>query len=198
MSGAIGPRILAEHNRVALRELAGTDAEAVFAYRSLPEVCRYQCWEPASIEEVRGFIDGLTGVELGTPGRWLQLAVLRRDGGELVGDCGIQVLADDPSQAEVGITLAPGAQGRGLATEAMQALLGLLLGRLGLHRVIGSVDPRNMASVALMHRLGLRQEAHHVESLRFKGGWADDLVFAILDREWRDRDKAAGRIATLG
>jgi RimJ/RimL family protein N-acetyltransferase len=187
----MGSRILVEHGRVLLRELAGADAETVFAYRSLPEVCRYQCWEPASVGEVRAFIDGLVEVELGAPGRWLQLGVQQRDSDELIGDCGIHVLAEDPSQAEVGITLAPEAQGRGLATEAMHALLDLLLGRLGLHRVIGSVDPRNTASVALMHRIGLRQEAHHVESLRFKGTWADDLIFAILDREWRDREQTS-------
>ena len=27
-------------------------------------------------------------------------------------------------------------------------------------------------------------EAHFVEDLRFKGGWADTAIYAILDREW--------------
>ena len=35
-----------------------------------------------------------------------------------------------------------------------------------------------------MKRLGMRQEAHFKESLWFKGEWADDVVFAILAREW--------------
>jgi len=52
---------------------------------------------------------------------------------------------------------------------------------------MAELDPRNQASVALCRRLGMRQEAHFVEDLRFKGGWADTGVFALLAREWGSR-----------
>jgi len=58
--------------------------------------------------------------------------------------------------------------------------------------LIGSVDPRNTASMALCRSLGLRQEAHHVESYRFRGEWVDDVIFALLAREWLAPD-ARGR-----
>jgi len=32
----------------------------------------------------------------------------------------------------------------------------------------------------------MRQEAHFVESLRFKGEWADDVICAVLQREWSE------------
>ena len=48
-----------------------------------------------------------------------------------------------------------------------------------------SVDPRNARSIALMERLGFRREAHFVESLWFKEAWADDVIFAMLEREWQ-------------
>jgi len=35
-----------------------------------------------------------------------------------------------------------------------------------------------------MDRVGMRKEAHHVQSIRFKGKWADDLIYAILNEEW--------------
>jgi RimJ/RimL family protein N-acetyltransferase len=35
-----------------------------------------------------------------------------------------------------------------------------------------------------MRRLGMRQEAHLRENEMFKGAWSDELVFAVLDREW--------------
>jgi RimJ/RimL family protein N-acetyltransferase len=38
-----------------------------------------------------------------------------------------------------------------------------------------------------MRRLGMRQEAHFVQNEVFKGGWGDELVFAILEDEWRGR-----------
>lgn len=81
----------------------------------------------------------------------------------------------------------PAFQGRGLATEAVVGLLDCLFVRLGKHRVVASVDPRNLASVRLLKRLGMREEAHFRESLLFKGDWVDDAVFAILASEWTTR-----------
>jgi RimJ/RimL family protein N-acetyltransferase len=34
----------------------------------------------------------------------------------------------------------------------------------------------------------MRQEGHLVESTWAKNEWTDDLLFAILEREWRGRD----------
>jgi RimJ/RimL family protein N-acetyltransferase len=38
-----------------------------------------------------------------------------------------------------------------------------------------------------MERIGMRKEAHLTHSLFLKGEWVDELVFAILDQEWRAR-----------
>jgi RimJ/RimL family protein N-acetyltransferase len=170
--------------RLVLRAPRLDDAETMFAYRSDPEVRRYQCWEPQSLEEVRAFITGVSAVEPFAPGTWRQLAIVLRSTGELIGDCGVHVPQQAPEQAELGLTLAPASHGCGYATEAIRVLLRLAFETLGKHRVFGSIDPRNARSIALMRRTGFRQEAHFVESLRFKGEWADDVVFAMLRREW--------------
>jgi RimJ/RimL family protein N-acetyltransferase len=171
--------------RVALRELRPGDAETIFAYRTDADVSRYQGWTPDSVDEVRTFIAGLSARDAYAPGSWHQLGIELRSGGALIGDCGIHVPADNPAQAEFGITLAPAYHGRGYAAEAVRALLAILFGRLGKHRVFASVDPRNAPSLALMERLGFRREAHFVESLWFKNAWADDVIFALLEREWK-------------
>jgi len=36
-------------------------------------------------------------------------------------------------------------------------------------------------------KLGMRREAHFVHDEFFKGEWSDQLVYAILDEEWRAR-----------
>ncbi len=173
--------------RLVLRRLAPADAEAFFAYRSDPEVTRYQNWEPASVEEIRAFIGRLEGREPIRKGDWFQLGIALSDSGELVGDCGIHPSADDERQVELGITLAPLAQGRGLATEALMAVLDYLFTQTETHRVTGSVDPRNLSCLKLLQNVGMRQEAHMIESLWFKGAWVDDVCFAILKKEWEAR-----------
>jgi len=50
--------------------------------------------------------------------------------------------------------------------------------------VRAELDPRNDASIALCRRLGMREEAHFVEDMWFKGEWADTGVYAILASEW--------------
>jgi RimJ/RimL family protein N-acetyltransferase len=178
----MGSAIVTE--RLSIRRPEAADAEAMFRYRSDPLVIRYQSWEPGSVEEVRTFLAGLPELGEETPGRWYQVGLFLKSSGELIGDCGIQVQVHDSRQVEVGITLAREFQGRGFATEALRALIGYLFEELGKHRVFGSVDPRNGPSMALLERVGMRREAHFVESLWFKGAWADDVIFAMLRREY--------------
>jgi RimJ/RimL family protein N-acetyltransferase len=173
--------------RLALRRLRLSDCAAVFAVRSDPHVSRFQLWEPRSVEEVRSFLEGLLDLEPDTPGTWFQLAITLQDSGLLIGDCGLHFPPGEPHQAEVGITLASDHQGQGYATEALSAVLDYLFLSLGKHRVFASVDPRNRASIALLERVGMRKEAHLRESVWCQGEWADDLVFAVLEREWRAR-----------
>ena len=180
-----------ETERLVLSRLEPPDAEAMFAYRSLPEIFRYQNWRPVSVDEILTFIRGLAGDEPLAPGRWFQFGIRLRAEGTLVGDCGVKVGTDDDRQAEMGVTIAPEHQGKGYATEAQWAVLEYLFGRLGKHRVYASADPRNTASIALMKRLGMRQEAHHVESYWMDGAWADDVIYAILEREWRTLSASA-------
>jgi RimJ/RimL family protein N-acetyltransferase len=166
--------------------LAG-DALALFEYRSDPEVCRYQSFEPGSLDDAQRFIGGLQSVSFDTPDSWFQFGIRLQETGMLIGDIGAHFLADDSHQAEIGFTLAPRYHGQGFGTEAVSGLLDHLFCSLGKHRVFASVDPRNEASIALLKRVGMREEAHFRKSLWFKGEWVDDMVFAILNAEWTTR-----------
>jgi RimJ/RimL family protein N-acetyltransferase len=53
------------------------------------------------------------------------------------------------------------------------------------HRVVGRVEARNAASARVLERLGMRQEAHMIENEYLKGEWQSEIVYALLDREWR-------------
>ncbi len=170
--------------RLVLRQPVLADADAMFTYRTDPEVARYQCWQSDSLERTRASIEAHSGVEMDTPHTWFQLAITQRASGKLIGDCGLHFLKDEPSQSEVGITLAPTHQNQGYATETLQAVLEFLFVDLEKHRVFVSVDPRNVAAIALFKHVGMRQEAHFVESLWFDGAWVDDVIFALLQREW--------------
>ncbi len=176
------PEILTE--RLSLRCLLPDDADNMLAYRCDPAVAQYQSWHPQSLEEIHSFIGSMSRKEFNTPG-WYQIGIALRSDGTLIGDCGTHILDTDSRIAEIGITIGPSYQSNGYATEALEAIFKLLFAEHGKHRIFASVDPRNSPSMALMQRLGLRKEAHFVQSLWFKDSWADDVVFAMLASEWQ-------------
>ncbi len=170
--------------RLRIDALCSADADTFFAYRADPAVARFQGWCPADAAEARDFIDAQGKLAPEMPHDWLQRAIRLRDDDTLIGDLGV-CLADDPHESvEFGISVAPAHQGRGYAREAAGKLFEYVFGELGRHRIHASVDPRNLASMALLHGLGMRQEAHHRESLWLRGEWVDDVVFAMLAGEW--------------
>jgi RimJ/RimL family protein N-acetyltransferase len=170
--------------RVVVRRFGPQDVAEFAAYRSDAEVARYQSWDaPYPPEEGERFVAQLMTAHPDTPGEWFQFAVALRATGQLIGDCAAMVRADDPSQCEIGFTIAPRYQGRGYATEAVRLLVGYLFAR-GKHRITACCDPRNAASAAVLERLGMRREGHLRQSTWAKGEWTDDLLYALLQEEW--------------
>jgi RimJ/RimL family protein N-acetyltransferase len=171
--------------RLVLRPFQAGDAAAFAAYRSEPDVARYQSWDtPYSPADAEVFVASQEGVTFGPPGPWVQVAVVDRVNGTLYGDCAVRVATDQPQTAEVGVTFAGSSQGRGLATEAVAAVLTRLFEEHGIHRVYAQADDRNHAVQRLFERLGFRCEARLVEAYWFKGEWTTLRVYAILRREW--------------
>ncbi|TWD79132.1 RimJ/RimL family protein N-acetyltransferase [Kribbella amoyensis] len=166
--------------RLTVRRFRADDAAVFAAYRSLPEVARYQSWDAPypldqAIEAVRDFAAG----DPDAPG-WFQYAIDRD--GELIGDIGVN-LYDNLRQAELGFTLDPRYQGQGYATEAVGALIDHLFRQRDLHRISAECDARNGPSARLLERLGFRREGRRVENSWFKGEWADDLLFGLLAKD---------------
>ena len=148
-----------ETTHMLLTPLSSDDAAEIFAYRVDPQVARYQGFVPGTLADVVDFIESSDASGPVVEDAWRQFGMHLRDSGLLVGDLGFRLLgfrlpAGMPRQAEIGITLAPGHQGRGLAMEALFAVMDYLFGDLGMHRVFASADPRNMRSIALLSRVG--------------------------------------------
>jgi RimJ/RimL family protein N-acetyltransferase len=179
--------------RLHLNALREQDADALFAYRSDPMVARYQGWCPATQAEALTFIRAQQASWPVDGGGWVQRAIRLADSGQLIGDVGFHVPGSAEGSYEVGITLAPAYQGQGYAREALQALFPFLFRDLHAHRIYASIDPRNIASAALFRSLGMRQEAHFRESLKLRGEWVDDVIYALLAREWPRGDHSLSR-----
>jgi RimJ/RimL family protein N-acetyltransferase len=174
--------ITIETDRLILRPVHMDDAKGMLAYRSDPIANQYQGWIPKTLSDVTEFI-GKLSMTINMPGTWFQFAIVLKENNTLIGDIGVHFL-DADNQVEIGYTLDKSFQRNGYATEAIRQVISYLFCELKKHRVIASIDPRNMHSIHLVERIGFRREAHFKESMWMHGAWADDLVYAILRKEW--------------
>lgn len=179
-----------ETERLLIRPFELPDAEIFSAYRSDVAVARYQGWDaPYPLEKAVEFIQTMQQWTPEKRGEWLQLAMVRKDTSEMIGDCAFYILKDG-MQAEIGMTLARHAQGYGYGREATLRLLTFLFEDLGMQRVRANCDPRNVPSWRVLERVGLRREAHMLRSTWMKGEWTDDYWYAMLATEWQELKKA--------
>jgi RimJ/RimL family protein N-acetyltransferase len=174
-----------ETPRLLLRPFESGDFDDLFAILSHPEVARYLYGEPETADEVRESLARRIGRSaIAAEGDRLQLAVVPKAGSTMVGYVTLIWRSRAHRQGEIGFVFHPDHQGQGYAGEATEALLPLGFEGLRLHRIVGRCDARNGRSGRLLERLGMRLEAHLVENEFVKGEWADELVYAMLEREW--------------
>jgi RimJ/RimL family protein N-acetyltransferase len=171
--------------RLSLRPLTSADIDALLAYRSDPDVCRYVPFAPMDRQVItERLATQWVTTALTDEGQALTLGVEITETGELVGDVVLFWHSREHLGGEIGYVVNPAFGGQGYATEAAHALLRLAFEDLGLHRVVARIDERNGTSAKVARRLGMRQEARLVRNEMFKGEWSTELDFAMLADEW--------------
>jgi RimJ/RimL family protein N-acetyltransferase len=185
----LSPEFPIRTERLLLRPYTDDDLDAVADIQSRPDVTRYLYWGPRDRAQARGSLAmKIAASGLRREGDNLTLAVVLPETGTVIGDVMLIWLSEQHRQGEIGYVFHPDHAGHGYATEAAEVMLRLGFEGLGLHRIIGRLDGRNTASARLLERLGMRREAHLVENEIVKGEWTDELVYAMLDHEWRTRN----------
>jgi RimJ/RimL family protein N-acetyltransferase len=170
--------------RLVLRRFEASDLDAFHAYHSLPETARFLPGEAKSYTKSMESVGRYANFVFEKEGDWVALAIEAADSPGLLGEVVLKRLPGR-GQAEIGWSLAPAARGRGIASEAAEALLKLGFEDLGFHRIDAKLDALNTASAALCERLGMRLESRQVDKWHYKGQWATEVVYALLTEEWK-------------
>lgn len=85
--------------------------------------------------------------------------------------------------ANVGYWIDQAFAGRGITPTAVALVVDHCFSAVGLHRIEVAVRPENVASLAVVARLGLRQEGAAPRYLHIDGDWRDHLLFAVTREE---------------
>jgi RimJ/RimL family protein N-acetyltransferase len=107
------------------------------------------------------------------------------EGDVLVGGVMFVVFEPGWGSCEIGCWLEPSAEGKGLVTRAVSALLDWAFGARGMSRAEWRCRTDNQRSVAVAHRLGMHPEGVLRSSWVYQGRRYDKQVFSLLPDEWQ-------------
>ena len=172
------PRL--ETERLVLRQIRASDANALFAFFSDEEVSSKR---HRSVEESQAFIQQLQ--------KWYQAhenvewGITRKGDDLLIGTCGFYAFDEGFHRADIGYELLKACWRQGIMSEALTAILTFAFTTMGLHRIEAVVDKGNERSQGILRKLGFVHEGtlrqHQFIGNRFR----DEYHFGLLKSEWR-------------
>jgi ribosomal-protein-alanine N-acetyltransferase len=160
-------KVRLESDRFYLRPISAEDAVDMYLYASDPDVVRYLPWEPAySPEAVRPHLQ--EQVARRRRGESLELAIILRENGRMIGSTNLMDMRSQRGQAELGYLLAQSYWGHGIMTEAAYLTLGFGFREIGLEKVIAWADEDNIASQRVMQKLGMTFAGSETRTVKYE------------------------------
>ena len=168
--------------RLRLREIRPDDADALFAVHSDPRVMRYWSF-PAWTDPAQARAKVAAILDERARGAVYVWAVADAGSDCLIGSIAAFALDRVHKRAEVGYSLHADWQGRGLAQEALRAVLAFLVDEAGFERIEADIDPRNAPSCRLAERLGFVREGVLLGRWHVDGEACDTALYGLLAAE---------------
>ncbi len=162
--------------RLTLREITIADAEAIFKMRSNSNVNRFIARPP--IEGINSAKDLAEKTQSAFYNKKaIGFAGVLRDKNEIIGTCGFNRIDFYNLRAEIGGEMDPKFWGKGIAQEAVEAIINFGFDALKLFAIEAWVNPSNRGAVYLLSELGFVKEAHFNNYIYFDGEFIDMAVF---------------------
>ncbi len=169
--------------RLVLREFREEDAPAYFAIIADGANRRYEFEELTQAEISQRFSQILSD-RLSTPVTHYRFAITVSPDDTLRGWISLTLVNARIHEYEIGWTVQTADWGNGYAPEAAREVLALAFKRLKAHRVTAFCHVDNRASQRVMEKLGMHSEGLLRETRWLNGAWADERVYALLEREF--------------
>ncbi|WP_342434043.1 GNAT family protein [Neobacillus sp. FSL H8-0543] len=171
-----------ETERLILREVTTADAADMLSYLSDKNVVKHMGLVPfQTVEDVLDEISWYQSIyNEGTGIRW---GITLKDSGKVIGSCGFLNMLSKHNRAEVGYELSKDHWGKGIASEALEAVVNYGFHHFQLERIQALIEPANVSSQKLVERQGFVREGllRHYE---YTNGKFDDLyMYSILKEE---------------
>lgn len=178
-----------ESDRLIIRRIEKTDAEDMYEYSCSEETTRWLLWSPhSSPSYTKKYIDAIiSGYRSRT---YFDLAVVLKSENKMIGTCGFARISEEDSSAELGYVISKRYSGAGYASEAAKILLDIGFNIIGLNRIYARYMTENLASLAVMKKIGMQFEGIHRKDIYVKGEYRDIGYCAILADDYFSSENA--------
>lgn len=171
--------------RILLRPHRLEDFDDIHAYSQDPEVVQYMQWGPNSEEQSRQFLANTIAGQSIEQKQNYDFAVELIDNstmpearvGQTIGSISLRLPKPDAKLGEIGYCYHKCTWGRGVASEAAEAIMAFGFDKLKLHKISATCDPRNFGSAKVLQKIGMRLEGYLKNHIFMKGIWRDTLMF---------------------
>lgn len=173
-----------ETERLILRQRTLEDAEDIFAYASLPEICWPAGFPPVkTVEDERYYLETVYPQNLTDNKIPSGYGITRKGQDKVIGSVDFNHRHED-DVLEIGYILHPDYWGRGYVPEAARALIDLAFKELNLHKIELTCFGYNLQSQRVAEKLGFTLEARIRDRKDAQGNRCDDLRYGLLRSEW--------------
>ena len=168
-----------ETERLVLRNLTKEDKYDLFESRSNPTTMQYIPRPIAkTVDDVSQLIDIILGYT--ATNERINWAVTEKGNDKLIGFIGYPNFKHESLRAEIGYMLNPNYTGKGIAYEALKAIIDYGFNTIGLHSIEAIIRTENKASVKLIEKAGFVKEAHFKDYIFHNGQFYDEFVYSLI------------------
>lgn len=166
-------------DRLILREPDLMDADRLFFLRQNVRVMEFiPRKKPTDIQEIFEIVRKMRSDFDSTAG--ITWAITEINSIQLIGTVGFWKIDMEKKQAEIGFLLDPDYQGRGLMSEALEAVLKYGRYKMGLCKITGRVNPLNKASIKLLYKYQFIPVRILYANIDFNGKAYNEAEFSLL------------------
>ena len=169
--------------RVVLRELRTSDATSLFAMLGAEEVARFISPPPTSVEGFEKFIAWTQRQR--SAGTYACFAVTIRGYDTAIGIFQLRQLDADFRTAEWGFAIGSPFWGTGVFREGADLMLDFAFETVGVYRLEARASVQNGRGNGALRKIGAVREAVLRKSFLRNGEHVDQVLYAILEDEWR-------------
>ena len=173
-----------ESERLIFREVNSEDVEEIFKIYSDPEVDKYDWFTPINTKDDALSIINCYKKEFENKEE-ITWGVARKNDNKIIGYCNLGSFDDDSIRSEIGYGFNREEWNKGYATEAIKVLVKFGFEVMSFNRIEATVTLGNDASIKALKKANFVQEGVFRERTIMKGEFVDDVILAILKKDYR-------------